>query len=225
LYVIIAGGGEIGLHLAREFIEAGHEVLVIEADAKLRERLEEELGDVTLDGEGCRIQCLDQAGVSRADVFIAATDADENNLAACQLARLKYQVPRVLAKLNNPRNRNIFHKLGIDSTVDIAALVLESLKSMIPLFPFVRVLSLEDADVEIVQIRVTDASPLVGQKLEATGLSALADAATLVRLGSAPQVISSSTELLAGDRIVCVVPRDQAEKLRLEVEGPTPSIA
>lgn len=224
MYIIIAGGGEVGFYLAREFIEGGHEVLVIEPDAKQRERLEEELGDVTLGGEGCRVECLDEAGVSRADVFIAATDADEDNLAACQIAKLKYKVPRVVAKLNNPRNRNIFRKLGIENTVDVAALVLENLKALIPVFPFVRVLSLETADVEVVQVRVTESSPLVNKKVGETGVAFLAETACLVRAGSAPQTVGESTRLLAGDSLICVIPRDLLDKLRTEVGEPGPSV-
>ena len=224
MYIIIAGGGEVGFYLAREFIEGGHEVLVIEPDAKQRERLDEELGDITLGGEGCRIECLDEAGVSRADVFIAATDADEDNLAACQIAKLKYKVPRVVAKLNNPRNRNIFRKLGIENTVDVAALVLENLKALIPVFPFVRVLSLEAADVEVVQVRVTESSPLVNKKVGETGVAFLAETACLVRAGSAPQIVGETTQLLVGDSLICVIPRDLLDKLRAEVGEPGPSV-
>jgi len=227
VYIVIAGGGEVGFQLAREFLAGGHEVLVIESHPSRRERLEEQLGDVALGGEGCRIQCLDEAGVSRADVFIAATAADEDNLAACQLARLKYRVPRVVALLNNPRNRNIFRKLGIEHTVDVTAIVCESVKSVIPSFPLVRVLGIEDQDVEIVQIRVVASSPLDGKRLEETGLAFLADNACLVRSGSGPQVISGRAELRADDRIVCVVPRDMVERLRLEAgeHGPLDSLA
>ncbi|TFH37367.1 MAG: TrkA family potassium uptake protein [Dehalococcoidia bacterium] len=217
MYIIIVGGGEVGFYLAKEFIEGGHEVLVIEPDPKQRERLEEELGEISLSGEGCRIQCLDEAGVSRADLFIAATNADENNLAACQLAKLKYRVPRVVSKLNNPRNRNIFRKLGIEITVDVAALVLENLKARIPVFPLVRVLSLEDEDMDVVQVRITESSPLRDKKLGETAVAFLAEAACLVRAGSGPQVAGESTRLLTGDSLICVVLHDKVDKLRAEV--------
>jgi trk system potassium uptake protein TrkA len=224
VYVIIAGGGEVGYCLSKEFIEAGHEVLVIEPDGRLRERLEDELGDITLVGEGNRIQSLDEAGVSRADVFIAATDADENNLAACQLARLKYRVPRVVAKLNNPRNRNVFRKLGIEYTVDVAALMLENVKAQIPVFPFVRLLSLESEGLEVVQVRVTEDSRLADRTLAETGVPFLAEAACLVRTGSAPQIVDESTRLEVGDRLMCVVPQDKLDKLRAEAGPPASQV-
>ncbi len=220
MYIVIAGGGEVGFYLAREFIDGGHEVLVIEENAKLRERLEERLGNVTLAGEGCRIRCLDVAGVSRADVFIAATDADEDNLTACQLAKLKYQVPRVVAKLNNPRNRNIFRKLGIENTVDVAALVFENLKALIPVFPYVRLLSLDEADMEVVQVRITEASPLRGKKVGETAVAFLAESSCLVRVGSGTQVVTESTLLTVGDSLIGVVPVDRLEKLREAISEP-----
>jgi len=219
VYVIIVGGGEVGCCLAKEFVESGHEVLVVESESKQRERLEGELGDITLCGEGCRIECLDEAGVSRADVFVAATDIDEDNLAACQLAKLKYGVPRVVAKLNNPRNRNIFRKLGIDHTADVAALVLENLKARIPVFPFVHLLRLEDEGLEVVQVSVTDDSRLSDRMMAETPLSFLVESACLVRAGSPPQGVDDTTRLAVGDRLICVVAQDRADKLRTEVGG------
>ena len=219
MYVIVVGGGEVGYYLAKEFVESGHEVLVIEPGSKQRERIEGELGDITLCGEGCRIQCLEEAGVSRADVFIAATDTDEDNLAACQLAKLKYGVPRVVAKLNNPRNRNIFRKLGIAHTVDVAALVLENLKALIPAFPFVHLLRLEDEGLEVVQVSVTDDSRLSDRMVAETPLSFLVESACLVRAGNPPQIVDDTTRLAVGDRLICVVAQNRADKLRMEVGG------
>ena len=219
MYVIIVGGGEVGYYLAREFVDSGHEVLVIEPESKQRERIEGELGDITLCGLGCRIQCLDEAGVSRADVFVAATDIDEDNLAACQLAKLKYRVPRVVAKLNNPRNRNIFSKLGIEHTADVAALVLENLKARIPAFPFVHLLSLDDEDLEVIQISVTEDSRLSDRTVAETPLSFLVESACLVRTGSPPQVVDDTTMLAVGDRLICMVSQGKTDELRTVVGG------
>jgi len=217
MYVVMVGGGEVAYYLSKQFIDGGHEVLLIEADPKKRERLEEALGDITLGGNGCRIQCLDQAGVSRADVFIAATDADENNLAACQLAMIRFGVPRVLSILNNPRNRNIFHKLGIEHTIDVADLVLENMKAQIPVFPLVRIAELEGEELEVVQIRIAEGSALLGKALGDTRLAFLADAACIVRSGEAPHAADASTHLQEGDTLVCVVPRETLGKLESEL--------
>ncbi len=220
MYVVIVGGGEVSYYLSKEFIDAGHEILVIEPESGLRERLDEELEGVTLVGEGCRIKCLDEAGVSRADVFIAATESDERNLAACQLAKLKYHVPQVVSKLNNPRNRNIFRKLGIDYTVDVADLVLENVKAQIPVFPLVKLLSLEEEGMEVVKVRVTDGSWLIDKRIGETGLSFLSESSCLARTGSGPQMVTDSTRLQVDDVLICVVPQDRMEKLIADLGGP-----
>jgi trk system potassium uptake protein TrkA len=223
MYVIIVGGGEVGYYLSKEFIDAGHEVLVIEPDPNVVEKIQEELGEnTTLVGEGCRIQCLNEAGVSRADVFIAATDRDEANLAACQLAMLKYKVPRVVAKLNSSHNRNIFRKLGIEHIVDVSDLMLENLKAQISAFPFARVLSLGDINMEVVQIRVTEDSPLVHKPVSETPLSKLSNSACVARVGTAPQAVSDTTRLEAGDTLVCVVGHADVEELRSQIDGLQP---
>ena len=213
----MVGGGEVAYYLSKQFIDGGHEVLLIESDPKKRERLEEALGDITLGGNGCRIQCLDQAGVSRADVFIAATDADENNLAACQLAMIRFGVPRVLSILNNPRNRNIFRKLGIEHTIDVADLVLENMKAQIPVFPLVRIAELEGEELEVVQVRIAEGSALLGKALGDTRLAFLSDAACIVRSGEAPHAADASTHLEEGDTLICVVARETLGKLQSEL--------
>jgi len=217
VYIVMVGGGEVAYYLSKQFIDGGHEVLLIESDPKKRERLEEALGDITLGGNGCRIQCLDQAGVSRADVFIAATDADENNLAACQLAMIRFGVPRVLSILNNPRNRNIFRKLGIEHTIDVADLVLENMKAQIPVFPLVRIAELEGEELEVVQVRIAEGSALLGKALGDTRLAFLSDAACIVRSGEAPHAADASTHLEEGDTLICVVARETLGKLQSEL--------
>ncbi|MCK5212579.1 MAG: TrkA family potassium uptake protein [Dehalococcoidia bacterium] len=219
MYVIIAGGGEVTRFLSREFVEAGHEVLVIEPDEKLRERLESELENITLRGYGYRIESLEAAGISRADVFVAATEADENNLAACQLAQWEFKVPRVVAKVNNPRNRNIFRKLGIKYTVDVAALEIENSKVQIPAFPLARLLSLENDSLEVVHVRITDDSGLGDKVLSETPLAFLAECSCLVRSGSSPRCVDDTTSLVVGDKLICVVPQEMVEKLQAGLGG------
>ena len=100
---------------------AAHEVLVIEQDAAKCERIAEELGDIVLRGDGCEAATTEVAGFGRADMVIAVTGDDEDNLVVCQLAKTKFNVPRTIARLNNPKNEEIFRKLGIDTTVSATA--------------------------------------------------------------------------------------------------------
>jgi len=206
MYVIIIGGGGVGNYLAKELLNSGHEILIIEKDHKRCERMEGELGSVSLCGDGCEVAVLTKAGIARAGMFIAVTDEDDDNLAACQIAKQKFNVPKVIAKINNPKNEHIFAKLGIEHTVDGVALVLEHIKAQISMFPLIHLLSLEDKGLEIVLIRIAGGSLAVGKSVESLSLPLGSIVSTMIRQGQECQVPASDTILEAGDQLVCLIP-------------------
>src|SRR3989304_3930881 len=99
MYIIVVGGGKVGYYLAKELVEEGNEVLIIEKDAAKSERIAEELGDISLRGDGCEASTMEMAGFGRADMVIAVTGDDEDNLVSCQVAKAKFNVPRTGARL------------------------------------------------------------------------------------------------------------------------------
>src|SRR3972149_7269649 len=101
MYIIVVGGGKVGYYLAKELVEEGHEVLVIEKDGAKCERIAEELGDIVLRGDGCEAATMEIAGFGRADMVIAVTGDGEDNLVTCQVAKAKFKVPRPITRLNN----------------------------------------------------------------------------------------------------------------------------
>jgi len=130
MYVVINGGGKVASYLARQLLENGHAVALIEKRQEIAEKLVTELpGDpLIIHGDGCDSIYQEDAGVSRADVFVAATGDDDDNLVACQLAKIAFGVPRSVARVNNPKNESIFHALGIEaisSTTIISRLIEE----------------------------------------------------------------------------------------------------
>jgi len=218
MYAIILGGGEVGCHLSRELIGMGHEVLLIEKDAKKCEHLREELGSVSLCGDGCEMSVLTKAGIARADMFIAVTDEDDDNLAASQIARQKFQVAQVIAKINNPRNERIFAKLGIEHTVSAARLILESIKAQTPIFPMIRLLNFGDAGAELVLVRI-EGDSLIGRTVGDLVSPAGATASLLIREGCESHIPALDTPLQVGDQVVCLVPIGGEEALRAAVGG------
>ena len=114
MYIIIIGGGNVGYHLTRALLNAGHEVSVIEWDTKKANALADDFGNIILRGDGSEPSVLAAAGVARADVLIATTGNDEDNLAACQLAMTKFHIGRTIARITTPENETLFHLLGID---------------------------------------------------------------------------------------------------------------
>jgi trk system potassium uptake protein TrkA len=130
MYVVINGGGKVASYLARQLLENGHAVALIEKREEIAAKLVTELpGDpLIIHGDGCDSIYQEDAGVSRADVFVAATGDDDDNLVACQLAKIAFGVPRSVARVNNPKNESIFHALGIEaisSTTIISRLIEE----------------------------------------------------------------------------------------------------
>ncbi|MFQ5880434.1 MAG: potassium channel family protein, partial [Dehalococcoidia bacterium] len=124
MYIIVVGGGKVGYYLAKELVEDGHEVLAIEKDSAKCAAIAEELGDIVLRGDGCEVRVLEQAGMGRADMVIAVTGDDEDNLVVCQVAKHRFGVGRTIARINNPKNELIFKKLGIPTTVSATAAIL-----------------------------------------------------------------------------------------------------
>ncbi|MRS11849.1 MAG: TrkA family potassium uptake protein [Actinobacteria bacterium] len=130
MYVVINGGGKVASYLGRQLIENGHAVAVIEKREEIAEKLITELpGEpLIIHGDGCDSIYQEDAGVARADVFVAATGDDDDNLVSCQLAKVAFGVPRAVARVNNPKNEHIFNALGIEaisSTTIISRLIEE----------------------------------------------------------------------------------------------------
>jgi trk system potassium uptake protein TrkA len=130
VYVVVNGGGKVGSALALTLLEHGHEVAIIEKREEVARRLAVELPDEALIiiGDGCDVQYQEDAGVAHADVFAAVTGEDDDNLVACQLAKVAFAVPRTVARVNAPRNEKIFLALDIEaisSTTIIARMIEE----------------------------------------------------------------------------------------------------
>lgn len=219
MYIIIVGGGSVGYYLCKALLSEGHEVLMMEKDAAKCERFEDELGSVCLRGDGCEVATLAEAGASRADVFIAATNEDEDNLVACQVAKHKYEVPRTIARVNNPKNESIFKKLGIDCVISVTNLILEHIEEEIPTHPLIHLLTMEEERTEIVEIRIPEGSTAVGKSVKELSLPPDSILGLVIRNGQKPQVPTGATVLQANDRIIALTSTDNEEALRKELTG------
>ncbi len=130
MFIVIAGGGKIGSYLATVLLESGNEVAVIEEKLQTADRLSVAFQGsyLVIHGDGCDSRYQEDAGIRRADVFVATTGKDDNNLVACEIAQRVFHVPRVIARVNNPKNLRIFREVGIEcvsSTTLIANLIEE----------------------------------------------------------------------------------------------------
>jgi trk system potassium uptake protein TrkA len=211
MYIIIVGGGSVGYHLCKALLKEEHEVLVLDKDAAKCENFEDDLGSVCVRGDGCEVATLAEAGVSRAEVFIAATDEDEDNLVACQ-------VPRTIARVNNPENEKIFKKLGIDCPISVTNLILEHIEEKIPTHPLIHLLAMGDEKMEIVEVKILEGSKSAGKSVKELSLPSDSLLALLIRNGQKPQVPTVDTVLEVDDRIIALTTTDSEAALQEELD-------
>ncbi len=215
MYIIVVGGGQVGYHLAKELITGGHEVLVIEKNAAVSHSIGNELGgSMVLHGDGCEAMILAEAGTSRADMFVAVTGDDEDNLVACQIARHKFAVPRTIARVRNPRNEELFRKLGVDVTVSSTSIILEHIEYEIPSHPLMHLMSIRDRGLEIMGMTVPAESRWVGKKVKDINLPAETVLSLIIRKQQKPLIPGPDTVLEAEDQVVAVTPSGSESALR-----------
>jgi trk system potassium uptake protein TrkA len=213
VYIIVGGGGKVGFYLARELINQGHEVLVIERDRRRSEQIVSELGNVVQRGNADEASVLAEAGANRADVVVAVTGDDEDNLVICQVAKRRFDVPRAVARINNPKNESIFRLLGIDATVSSTDLILSVIEQEIPSNALVPLLRLRHADVEVVDIILPRDSTLDGSSVRDLRLPPESLVAIVIRNGE-PIFPTGGTTLRSGDEILALTRTAHEEELR-----------
>ena len=142
MYIVIVGGGKVGFYLAKELVEANHEVLVIERNPAKVAEITETLGEIAMHGDGCEATVQEKAGAGRADLLLAVTGGDEDNLVACQVASHMFKVARTVARINNPKNEGIFRELGIDLPVSATGAIMSHIEQEIPSPPLISSLTL-----------------------------------------------------------------------------------
>ena len=219
MYIIIVGGGKIGYHLAKALLDEGHEILVTEKDADISETICNELGSVCVRGDGCEAATLDEIGAGRADMLIAVTGDDEDNLVACQVAKHKFNVPRTIARISNPKNEAIFKKLGIDVTVSSTNVILESIEEEVPTHPLTHLLTIRDKGLEIVEVKILPESTTVGKSVKELSLPPESFLSLIISKGQKPRIPTADTILQAEDRIIAVTSPESEEALRTALRG------
>jgi len=166
MFAVIVGCSEIGYHLAKSLLAAGDEVVVVEKDRERCQLLTDEVGSISLQGDGTDEAVLKQAGVSRADVLIAVTGRDDTNLVVCQMTKHVFNVPWTMSVIRDPKNEPVFHLLGVDVVVNSIHLVLASLEEGIPGRPLVHLSSLRAPGMELISVSIPGDAGVVGMRLE-----------------------------------------------------------
>ena len=165
MYVIVVGAGKVGWNLARELIDKGNEVTLIDNDRNRYLTVEQELEHNVQYGDASELWVLERAGISRADMVIAVTGDDEDNMLICQVAREKYLVDRIIARVNNPRNKAWFELLGVKPYVSATDLILRLIEHEVPAYGLVHLLDLPEERLEIIEMLLAEDSRAAGQRV------------------------------------------------------------
>jgi len=219
MYIIVIGGGRVGYYLTKALLAEGHEVLVLEKNADFCEIINEEMGSICFRGDGCEASTLSEVGASRADMFIAVTGDDEDNLVACQVAKHKFNVPRTIARLRNPANEIIFKKLGIDVTVSSTNIILEHIAEELPTHPLTHLFSIRDKGLEIVEVKIQPESLMADKPIKGLSLPEGSRLVLILPKQGNPHVPTSGTTLHDGDRVLAVTTPESEEALRATLRG------
>ena len=211
MFVLIIGGGKVGTYLARGLIKQQHEVVVIEKDARKAQMMTNLLEtDVAIVGDGCDPNVLLQAGVQRADVVVADTGDDEDNLVVCVITK-KHSQARCIARVNNPKNKLIFESLDTDrpvtviSSTEIILGMIDDRVNASVLEPLARV---GRGDLELVQVSIADESPARGKRIADVALPRGSVIVAVDRGSGDVLVPNGDTTLERGDEVIAMIKRE-----------------
>jgi trk system potassium uptake protein TrkA len=203
VFVLVVGGGKVGYYLTKELIESGHEVVLMEKDRARADQIADEIGSVVIPHDGCEGKYLAEAGCNRADIVAAVTGDDEDNLVICQMAKHHFDVPRTIARVNNPKNESLFKHLGVDELISPTRMILGSIEQDIPVHELLHLAALGENELEIIEAHLQPGSPAVGRAPKDLSIPEGCSLFAVVRDGVATP-LRPDTVLREGDKVIAI---------------------
>ena len=219
MYAIVAGGGKVGANITRSLLAMGHEVTLVEQRRDRFEQLEAELGPVVLAGDATEIFVLERAGIARPpDIVLAVTGDDEDNIVIAQIAQDGYQVPKVVARVNDPRNQTHFDQLGVTRTLCATSGLLGLVEHEVPEHGLVKLLELRREGLEVVELSVSPEAPAAGKRVAGLSLPEGVRLVSITRNGVA-EVAGLETVIRPGDQVIAILKPGLEDRLRKALVG------
>jgi trk system potassium uptake protein TrkA len=204
----------VGANVTRTLLDLGHEVTLIEQRRDRFDRLEEEFDDAVLLGDATELSTLERAGIERPpELVLAVTGDDEDNLIISQIAREGYEVPKVIARVNDPRNQEHFDLLGIMQTVCATSNIMGLVGHEVPEHELVHLLELRKENLEIVEVQIDPDSPVAGKRIAGLSLPDGSRLISVMRSGHA-EIAVGSTVLRPGDQVLAILQPGKEDELR-----------
>ena len=219
MFIVVVGGGKLGTYLAKSLLEQRHEVVVVEKDERKAQRLSQALdAEIAQVGDGCDPLVLEDAGVARADVVVADTGDDEDNLVICLVAKKRFSKPRTIARVNNPKNKRIFEELGIDSVVSSTEVVMSLIQQEVNVREVAPLMAFKGGNLELVRLSVPDGSPASRKRLSDLHLPRHCVIVALERTGEV-MVPGADTTVEPGDVMLIITEPGSTPDLKKELVG------
>ena len=212
--VTIAGAGNVGTYIASDLHDAGHDVLLLDKSPSLVERLRPTLDVNWFVGDACEVSTLHEAGIDGSDVMVAATGDDEDNLVVSLLAKQEFAIPRVVARVNHPKNQWLFNEnWGVDVSVSTPHLLSALVEEAVSVGSLVRLLQFEGGQARLVEVTLADDSPAAGRSIAELAVPRDATVVAVVREGHV-LVPRGDTVVNAGDEVLALVTPDSEDPVR-----------
>jgi trk system potassium uptake protein TrkA len=219
MYAIVAGGGKVGANITRSLLAMGHEVTLVEQRRDRFEQLEAELGPVVLTGDATEIFVLERAGIARPpDLVLAVTGDDEDNIVIAQIAQDGYEVPKVVARVNDPRNQAHFDLLGVTRTLCATSGLLGLVEHEVPEHGLVKLLELRREGLGVVELSVSPEAPAAGKRVAGLSLPDDVRLVSITRNGVA-EVAGLDTVIRPGDQVIAILKPGLEDRLRKALVG------
>ena len=213
MYIIIVGGGDVGLSLTRLLQDQGHEVVLVEKDPTRYAKLSDDLGEAITMGDGAEVGILLDLGANRADVLVAVTGTDQDNLVICQLAKLIYLIPRTIAVVSDPKNEELFSSLGVDATVSSTGIIASLIEEKIDAGMAIPLLAFKEGGVEIFKSQLSKESSLIDRKISKLKLPK--DCIIIAALrGNEVIIPRGDTRFREGDTIIMLIRKERKEAFK-----------
>ena len=218
MYIIVVGGGKVGYYLTKELLDAGHELVLMEKDPRRARQIADEVGSIVLNRDGCEGKHLAEAGANRAAIVAAVTGDDEDNLVVCQMAKHHFDVPRTIARVNNPKNEVLFRHLGVDDIISPTRMILAAVEQDIPVHELLHLAQFQGGDLELIEAQIAEDSPAVGRRPRDIDLPEGCTLFVVLRDGQF-QPVRPETVFEAGDKVIAISRTECEAQLHRELIG------
>jgi trk system potassium uptake protein len=221
-FVLIAGGGRVGFHLARSLLANGHEVALIERDPRIAHELTARLDCPVIVGDGSMGPVLEESGAQRCRVFAAVTGRDEDNLIACQTVKAMTGSaetrPKCIARISDPHNEDLYRALGVDATISATSLIQNVIERELPTMSIKTLLSLQGGSINLLELTLPPDSPVIQHPLRDIVLPKESNVVAILRAGR-PVVPRGDTVFNAGDVVITLVAKESEPELKATLIG------